>query len=177
MIAQPLRSFAKQISAPVGAARPLENGGPFGHTSSYNFTMFQINGQMAIPDDELIFTFARSGGPGGQNVNKVASKAVLRWSLAANVTIPAHVLQRLRNLERSRITTDDEIVIQSQEFRDQERNKQACLEKLRDLLIAAATLPKPRRPSKPTRGSKERRLKEKKHRANIKSIRQSFKDE
>lgn len=139
--------------------------------------MFAINDILSIPDEELVFTFARSSGPGGQNVNKVASKAVLRWSLTANATIPTHIRQRLRSLQRSRVTTDDEIVIQAQEYRDQERNKQACLEKLRSFLLQAAAVPKPRRPSRPTRGSKERRLDAKKRRARIKSSRQSFKED
>jgi len=139
--------------------------------------MFQINESLAIPDEELSFRFARSGGPGGQNVNKVASKAILHWQLSANSTIPPHVLARLRALQRGRITTDDELVIQSQEFRDQERNKQACLEKLRQFVLQAAVLPKPRRPTKPTRGSRERRIHAKKHRAGIKSARKPMKDE
>lgn len=139
--------------------------------------MVQINEYLAIPDDELAFTYARSGGPGGQNVNKVASKAVLRWSLARNASMPGHVKARLRTLFRSRITTDDELVIHSQEFRDQERNRQACLEKLRDMVKQAAIVPKVRRPSKPSRGSKERRLAAKKRRGSLKSQRGKVNDD
>lgn len=139
--------------------------------------MFQINESLAIPDEELSFRFARSGGPGGQNVNKVASKAILHWRLSANSTIPAHVLSRLRTLQRSRITACDELIIQSQQFRDQKRNQQACLNKLRQLVLEAAILPKPRRPTKPTRGSRERRMHSKKHRAGIKSARKPLKGE
>ncbi len=131
--------------------------------------MFEINQRFGIPDEELVFTFARSGGPGGQNVNKVSSKAILHWNLSGNSTVPAEVKARLRTLQRNRITGDGELVIQSQEFRDQEKNKSACLEKLREFLVQAWFVPKVRRPSKPTRGSKERRLQAKKRRASIKS--------
>ena len=133
--------------------------------------MFEISPRLRIPDEEFCFSFARSGGPGGQNVNKVASKAILHWSLAANTSIPAEVKSRLRTLQRNRINAEDELVIQAQNYRDQERNKLECLERLREMLLQAATLPKPRRPSKPTRGSKERRLHAKKKRSAIKSAR------
>jgi ribosome-associated protein len=139
--------------------------------------VFEINDRFGIPEEEFEFTYARSGGPGGQNVNKVSSKAILRWSLADNTTIPAEVKARLRTLHRNRITGDDELVIHSQEFRDQERNRLACLEKLREFLLQATLLPKARRPSKPSRGSKERRLHAKKKRSFIKSARGRVKDE
>ena len=139
--------------------------------------MLRITNHLEIPDEELEFTYARSGGPGGQNVNKVASKAILRWSLARNATIPEQVKSRLRALFRSRITTGDELVIQSQEFRDQEKNRQACLEKLRTLVKQASLVPKVRRPSKPTRGSKERRLTAKKMRSAVKFQRGRVKED
>ncbi len=139
--------------------------------------MFEINDRFGIPDAELQFTYARSGGPGGQNVNKVSSKAILRWSLAENTTVPPEVKSRLRTLHRNRITGDDELVIHSQEYRDQERNRLACLEKLREFLLQATAIPKVRRPSKPSRGSKERRLTAKKKRASIKSGRGKVKDD
>src|SRR2546430_6796725 len=120
--------------------------------------MLIVNDKIQIPDEELRFTFARSGGPGGQNVNKVASKAVLRWDLGANGTVPPEVKDRLRALQRNRITVEGELVIQAQNYRDQERNKMECLERMREMLLQAASLPKKRRPSRPTRGSKERRL-------------------
>ena len=137
----------------------------------------EINERIHIRTEELVFSFARSGGPGGQNVNKVSSKAILRWNLAANHSVPQTVKARLRTLQLNRITGDDELVIQSQEFRDQEKNKQACLDKLRDYLLQAAAVPKVRRPSKPSRGSKERRLTAKKKRAAIKLGRGRVKDE
>jgi ribosome-associated protein len=85
--------------------------------------------------------------------------------------VPAEVKDRLRAFQRNRITVEGELVIQAQNHRDQERNKLECLERLREMLLQAASLPKKRRPSRPTRGSKERRLKGKKHRSSLKSAR------
>jgi ribosome-associated protein len=125
--------------------------------------MPEITPALHIPDGELSWSFARSGGPGGQNVNKVASKAVLRWDLAANTSIPDDVKQRLRAQQKRRITTEGEMVISSDRFRDQEKNRQDCLEKLREALIQALHRPKPRKATKPTKGSRERRLQAKKN--------------
>lgn len=122
-----------------------------------------------IPDQELEWAFARSGGPGGQNVNKVASKAELRWKLAENTSVPEAVRQRLKAQQRRRLTADGDLLVTSQKFRDQPRNREDCLEKLRALVVQALAVPKPRRATKPTRGSKERRLAEKRHRASTKS--------
>src|SRR5262249_26179800 len=105
----------------------------------------EINERLAIPDAELTFTFARSGGPGGQNVNKVSSKAVLRWDLAANTSLPEEVKARLRGQERRRVTTEGELVITSQTYRDQERNKQECLDRLVEMVRRALLVPKPRK--------------------------------
>ncbi len=133
--------------------------------------MVSIDDRVSIPDEELEWSFARSGGPGGQNVNKVASKAVLRWRLMDNTTLPEEAKARLRGQQRRRITTEGELLITSQEHRDQERNKQACVEKLQEMVLAALTAPKPRRATKPTRGSKRRRLAEKRHRTAAKEAR------
>src|SRR5437667_1855775 len=101
--------------------------------------MFFITPLLQIPDDEFTWSFVRSGGPGGQNVNKVASKAVLRWDLAASPSLPDDVKSRLRSQQRRRITSEGELVLSSQRFRDQERNRQDCLDKLREMVLAAAT--------------------------------------
>ncbi len=133
--------------------------------------MLEINADIHIPDDELHWSFARSGGPGGQNVNKVASKAILRWDVAATSSLPEHVKQRLLAHQRKRITNEGELVLNSQRYRDQERNREDCLQKLREMILQAATLPKRRRPTKPTRGSRMNRLQEKRRRAGVKALR------
>jgi ribosome-associated protein len=139
--------------------------------------MLEINEQLAIPDEELTFTFARSGGPGGQNVNKVSSKAVLRWDLAANSSLPEEAKARLRGQERRRITTEGQLVITSQTYRDQERNKQECLDRLVGMVRRALVAPKPRKVTRPTRGSKQRRLAEKRRRAEAKAARRAVGEE
>src|SRR6266498_1823876 len=120
--------------------------------------MLDVNAQIRIPEEEFAWSFVRSGGPGGQNVNKVASKAVLRWDLAASPSLPEEVKMRFRTLQRRRITTEGELVLSSQRFRDQDRNRTDCLEKLREMLLAATMVPKARKPSKPRRGAREARL-------------------
>ncbi len=133
--------------------------------------MPRITETLSIPDEELSWSYARSGGPGGQNVNKVSSKAVLRWDVAASPSLPVDVKARLRARERRRITTEGELVLSSQRYRDQERNRQDCLEKLCELVRSAIFVPKARKKKKPTRASKERRLAEKRHRSAAKSKR------
>ena len=132
-------------------------------------TMLEINAHLRIPDDELEWSYVRSGGPGGQNANKVASKAVLRWNVAASPSLPADVKARLRARQANRITADGDLVLTSQRYRDQERNRQDCLDKLREMIAQAAARPKARRKTKPTRGSQEARLRAKKRRAATKA--------
>ncbi|MFN0053732.1 MAG: alternative ribosome rescue aminoacyl-tRNA hydrolase ArfB [Planctomycetales bacterium] len=120
--------------------------------------MLIVSPQIQIPDDELHFSYVRSSGPGGQNVNKVASKAVLRWSPVDSPSLPSDVRGRFLTKYASRLTTEGELLVTSQRFRDQQRNTEDCLEKLREMLLAAARKPIARRPSKPTRGSQKRRL-------------------
>lgn len=133
--------------------------------------MLTVNAQIQIPDEELHWSFVRSGGPGGQNVNKVASKAVLRWDLATSPGVPEAVKMRLRTLQRRRITNDGELIVTSQRWRDQDRNRQDCLDKLREMLLEATAVPRPRKPTKSTRGSKERRLASKRYRSSAKQLR------
>jgi ribosome-associated protein len=120
---------------------------------------------MQLPLDEITITFARSAGPGGQNVNKVSTKAVLRWQVRATGSLPEDVRRRFCSTYASRITRNGELVLQSQRFRTAGRNAADCLEKLRAMLAAVARPPKPRKPTRPTRGSVGRRLDAKRHRS------------
>jgi ribosome-associated protein len=131
--------------------------------------VLQVTEAIVIPDAELGWTYARSGGPGGQNVNKVASKAVLRWALAASPSVPVAVKDRLRSAHPSYVTTDGELLVTSEKYRDQGRNREDCLAKLAAMIRRAATPPKPRKPTRPTKGSKTRRLAAKKHQAERKA--------
>jgi ribosome-associated protein len=111
-----------------------------------------------IPDSDLEVAFIRSAGPGGQNVNKVASAVQLRFALWRNSTLRADVKTRLRALAGNRMTAEDELLIVSRESRSQEQNRRLAEERLADLVKRALVVPKKRRATKPTRASKERRL-------------------
>lgn len=124
-----------------------------------------------MPLEELRFSFARSSGPGGQNVNKVESKAVLRWDVGASRALPAPVLARFRARFARRISGEGVLVLASQRHRERERNVADCLARLEAMLAEAATPPKPRRPTRPTRAAKERRLAAKRHAARRKAER------
>lgn len=129
----------------------------------------KITERLFIPEGELEFSFARSGGPGGQNVNKVSSKAILKWNIDANTSIPEAVKARFRSSFANRIATDGNVVVASDEYRDQPRNIENCREKLAQMLASVEKPPKPRRATKPTRASKERRLAGKKRDSEIKA--------
>lgn len=133
--------------------------------------MLEITRTLHIPETEFTWSFARSGGPGGQNVNKVASKAVLRWNVAASPSLPDAVKARFQASQKNRITIEGELVLTSERFRDQERNRQDCLEKLAELVRQAATIPRRRKATRPSRSSRENRLKDKQRRAKVKSLR------
>ncbi len=123
--------------------------------------MLEVTATIRVPLEEFTWTYARSGGPGGQNVNKVASKAVLRWDFEHTESVPPVVKTRFKGLYASRLTTEGELVMSSELTRDQGRNREDCLEKLAAMLRAAATVPKVRRATRPTKGSKRRRVADK----------------
>lgn len=133
--------------------------------------MLTVTDAIAIPEGELTWQYARAGGPGGQNVNKVESKAILRWGVAASPSVPEPVKQRLTAAHPSHLTNDGEFLVTSQRYRDQERNRQDCLEKLAAMIRVAAVPPRPRKKTKPSKASKARRLAEKKHNSERKARR------
>ena len=149
--------------------RPIAPAG--GTPSDQN--MLVVNSRIKVPRDEFQWSFARSSGPGGQNVNKVSSKAVLRWPVAASAALPAEVRQRFMARYRRRITREGELVLSSQRYRDQGRNIDDCLEKLTTMLVEVATVPRARRATRPTRGSTERRLKRKQELSSKKQLRRT----
>ncbi len=123
--------------------------------------MLHVTPRIQIPLDEFEFSYARSGGPGGQNVNKVNSKAVMRWNVTTSPALPDDVRERFLSTFGSRVLATGELLITSEESRDQVRNKELCLEKLAEMLRAVARPPKTRRPTKPSKGSIRRRLEDK----------------
>jgi ribosome-associated protein len=138
--------------------------------------MLTINERILIDEEEFTWSFVRSGGPGGQNVNKVASKAVLRWNVKTSLALPDEVKTRFMTQQQGRITTEGDLIITSQRFRDQEKNRHDCLDKLREMIVPALAVPRPRRATKPTKGSRTRRLAEKRHRSAQREARRIPKD-
>ncbi|MCZ6713195.1 MAG: alternative ribosome rescue aminoacyl-tRNA hydrolase ArfB [Deltaproteobacteria bacterium] len=120
--------------------------------------MLIVNPEIRVRLREFRFSFSRSSGAGGQNVNKLNTKATLRWEVARSQGLPDAVRTRFLERYRRRITADGELVLTSQRFRNQGQNVADCLEKLRGMLAAVARPPRTRRATKPTRSSVERRL-------------------
>jgi ribosome-associated protein len=128
---------------------------------------------LLIPDSELEERFVRSSGPGGQNVNKVATAVELRFDVRASITLPEDVRDRLLARRDRRMTAEGVLVIQAQRFRTQERNREDARQRLQALIEACRDAPKKRVATRPTRGSVERRLGSKRERAQIKRERTS----
>ncbi|MGK5081797.1 alternative ribosome rescue aminoacyl-tRNA hydrolase ArfB [Bdellovibrionota bacterium FG-1] len=127
-----------------------------------------------IPLAELECDYARSSGPGGQNVNKVNSKCILRWAVASSPSLPADVRRRFVERFANRITHEGDLVLMSDRFRDQKRNFEDCVDKAQTMLDAVAVPPKKRVKTKPTKGSKRRRLEEKTANSQKKALRRGF---
>ena len=131
-----------------------------------------VTPRLTIPAGELEIQFARSGGPGGQNVNKVSSKVDLRWNPTTSAALVEDdrllLLERLRN----RLTTDGVLIVTSSLTRDQAKNREDALSKLALIVRVALDRPKPRKPTKPSKGAKRRRVADKRHASEIKRNRQ-----
>ena len=132
--------------------------------------MLRISHNLSIDENDIEISFVRASGPGGQNVNKLSTAAQLRFN-ARGIVLPDHAARRLERLAGQRMTKDGIIVIHAQRFRTQERNRADAIERLVELLREAMVRPTPRRPTRPTQGSKQRRLEGKKHRGDIKAKR------
>lgn len=124
-------------------------------------SMLFVTSRIQIPLSEFTFSYVRSSGPGGQNVNKVNSKAVLRWDVSASPSLPDDVRARLLGKLGSQLTTGGELVVASDRYRDQPRNREDCLAKVAALVKSSATPPKKRRPTRPSRAVRARRRKSK----------------
>ena len=131
----------------------------------------QVNADIKIPEHELEYRFVLASGPGGQNVNKVATAVQLRFDAARSTALPDPVRARLAAIAGSRMTKDGVVVITAKRHRTQERNRQDARERLLDLLRRAAKAPKKRRPTRPTKAARERRLRDKRARSEKKQSR------
>lgn len=137
--------------------------------------MLPINDRLSLPLEEIELSAMRAQGSGGQNVNKTSSAIHLRFDIRAS-SLPEELKQRLLQRNDQRITREGVVVIKAQQHRSQEQNREAALERLRELIAAAALVPRKRRPTRPTRGSQQKRLEGKTLRARTKALRRSVED-
>jgi ribosome-associated protein len=137
----------------------------------------EVTSLLSIPDDELVFTFIRASGPGGQNVNKVATVAQLRFDVCSSSSLQVEVKERLVKLAGSRMTQDGVLVIEARRFRTQEQNRHDAEARLVALIQKALAQPKQRRPTRPGAAAQAKRVDTKKHRGTIKRLRQMPSDQ
>jgi len=133
--------------------------------------MIRITDTLSLDPREIEESFIRASGPGGQNVNKLATAVQLRFDLARSPSLPEAVRSRAARLAGSRLTKEGVIVISASQYRTQAQNRADALGRLVDLLAKAATPPRPRKPTRPTKASKTRRLESKAHRGSVKKMR------
>ncbi len=133
--------------------------------------MIEITNRIQLADDEIEITYVLSSGPGGQNVNKVATAAQLRFDVTSSGSLPEEVKQRLQNIAGSRLSNSGILHIKAQRYRSQERNRQDAINRLASLIRTAATRPSVRRPTTPSRAAIERRLNAKRRRSHSKQSR------
>ncbi len=134
--------------------------------------MIEITPTYSVDEHELQFAFVRASGPGGQNVNKVATAVQLRFDVNRS-SLPAEVKERLRRLAGNKLTSEGELLIEARRYRTQDQNREDALNRFIELLQHAFKKPKARTRTSPTRASREKRLKEKKERSDVKRLRQN----
>jgi ribosome-associated protein len=133
--------------------------------------MIRITDHIALDESELVESFIRASGPGGQNVNKLSTAVQLRFDVRGSPSLSDDVRARLERLAGKRLTREGVLVITAQSYRTQERNRADALDRLTELIREAAVRPVPRRPTKPTKASRRRRVDDKKRRGSIKAMR------
>jgi ribosome-associated protein len=134
-------------------------------------THLVVSRSVAIPLTEFDVEYVRSGGPGGQNVNKVSSKARVRWPVVSSPSLPDEVKERFLTRYKSRLTNEGELILVGQKYRDQKQNYDDCLTRLAEMVREVLVPPRPRKPTKPSRASQRRRVEAKKQRSDTKRLR------
>jgi ribosome-associated protein len=133
--------------------------------------MIEVTKEISIDEGEVDLDFVRASGPGGQNVNKVSSSVQLRFDVKNSPSLPEEVRERLAHLAGNRMTSEGVLVIEAKQFRTQEQNRQDALDRLAGLIRRAAEKPRPRKKTRPTLASKQRRLETKRRKGEIKRLR------
>lgn len=135
--------------------------------------MLTVTPDLVLDENELEETFVRAAGPGGQNVNKVATAVQLRFDVQHSPSLPEAIRQRLRRLVANRLTTEGVLIIEAKRFRTQEQNRQDARDRLVAILRQAVHPPKPRRATQPTRAARQKRIEQKRQRSQVKRLRRS----